>query len=622
MSKKKKKSGKGIVKKEDASATSGASFASSAGKQKTPQKTPEKTIESENTRAFTSQRIIASALFLAALGLLAFVGIFIWGALGTPKSIASYLPRTTVAFAEINTNLESRDWKELKSAFPNINPEEKLINTLKTFFGGDPQKDIMPWISRNSGVAVLKNGQWIGFFEVKDTDAALNFFRNRTLQGVTDALSPVQYKGETLYEYTTSNGSVLIFLGNYLVMTPNENIAHDIVDATQNPDMQLKTDPAFLAARQSLPRKLLGNAYINAPLMLSQEFDTQSPLSSSLDTLKKIFIPTLSKIITSEIIGMKPWNGMLAIEHTALLSDDARATGKNLRPTKKYRAKLMEFFGKETGFFMGGQNVSEMIDKINTWQKIDEFLSQQVRDAFDERITLQEIKGLLRDEYAIGNDGGWKIVIKLDDPETQKNILKKMLLGMQSSRLILAPARNNGNNTQSDGTPADMILTGIAKDLTIEQKKYKDIAYNALQTTPDASTQNAQNTQVANGAAANTTPTSPAPAAVTNDTGMFIAVLDDKAVITFSEKALKDTIDLWTASGFHFGQADADKKAFDELLSTGDDLFYINKKYDTNGTWQKYFPDSISQIFTLGQRVIVSSNAFEEGIKTIVLIAP
>jgi|GEM_PF-3066904 hypothetical protein len=346
----------------------------------------------------------AGSVFL----ILALFAVLFWNLFSGPKSIASYLPPDTIAFAEFDARLDGEALASFQLLSEQSNGKwptvASLVQHVNSFFNVDFVNDIYPWISGRIGFALLGDRRSAIFLEVKDEELALDFFRSRRISGIEETLQEKVIDGVTTYQYPASSPTVLFALGNSVVVASDETAAAAILQARRR---SLSSDEAFLRVARGFSRHSFGLVYGKpAELFLLRDNASMSPTVSPVESPLQPLMRSLVQHFSREAVGIDILNDMIFIQHHALFSENVRS--KNLIfPVhgEKYRASLARSFSDKTEFFAGGANfkrTSEIIDILTAPARLDAFLRSWM-PLYD------TLKNFPVDEYAIGNEGGqWK----------------------------------------------------------------------------------------------------------------------------------------------------------------------------------------------------------------------
>ncbi len=401
----------------------------------------------QKLQAWIREKWLVTGLTIASLLMLGGMAIFMWT---RPVSLDIYLPRETIAFAEVNTNFTDAQWEMLNAKAPDVVGDAiKFLNeTLQIDF----TKEVHPWLARRAGLALLptpggKESQQLDQYkpivllEIRDEQQALAFFEKRRLQGISEKLQQQTHRGTTIYSYPASSPYTFTRLGRYLIVTPDEPTAKAVIDATHDKDGTLASQKSFQEIQKNLPRENLAFGFIK-PVYIASHTESD-PLG-----LAAMFTNGLS----GEGLSITADSRHLIAQHFALFDSSAVQPAPALKnqpapaqpkpvPTP-YRANLAQLFSPNITFFAGGTNASETIQHITTLLTKKNFTGSAIEAALKQAIdgtlgelTSQEFNELFSREYAIGLDGDAIVIaIELDGVATNyaaqlfkkmKNILQK-----------------------------------------------------------------------------------------------------------------------------------------------------------------------------------------------------
>ncbi len=521
-----------------------------------------------------SKKTLAASLMVAALIVLAFFAIFIWGELMKPASIAKFIPQDAVGFVEFDTKIEGNNWQNYNNltdgkSFPTISA---LIGEVNTMFTIDIMKDIYPWLSRRAGVAMLSDAKGAIFLEVTNEKQALDFFRLHRLASITEDLKEEMIDGVKTYHYIASSPITLAFLGNYLVIASDDKAIRQIIMATRGKSLFINNN--FQRIHNAVPQKN----------RLGFIFMRPGQLTQIMQSLPGVVSGMLTQNFMAEGASIKALDDMFAVEHVALFSQK-----KSSKNEKKYRGNLIGICSDKTQFYMGGENIASISDKINgmflapsanmqlqaaSTSILTSYLDAAIKSTFDGNISMGDIKILLAGEYGFAiDDGQMKAIIELTNPAEQEKILKKMIKGIESSRILFQPVIENDT------------IKGSAKNMKTSRAEYKGMAIQATEIEGDAR-------------------------------GIFMAITGNRAIITLSIDEMHRTIDTMNGSVATLKGTRSYEKYIRPQLQAADDIIYA-RPHDL----EKTLPDVLKFLGSVSE-MSLATNSFEDAVKTIIFFSP
>ncbi len=490
------------------------------------------------------EKWLATGLMVAALLVLGIATFVSWQRFMAPKSISLFVPRDTVAIAEIDTDFGDTQWQNMNGNIAD------LVHAIDNTFQVNFTNDVYPWIARRAGIALLNNFKPAIFLEVKDEKQALAFFQNRQLQGMQGAavqqLKDSEYRGVTLHEYAESSPFTFMMLGRYFIAASDESVAKSIIDASNDKNGRLYDQYAFQRVKNSFSGDRVAFLY-----------GKPSYFTNLIPELKSSEDGLLSNIFSGEGVSVKAIKNMIAIEHMAFFNDDIRGKKEFLKIPKKYKASLAEFFSPDVTFFAGGENLSLVFERFAALLSTKDISPEAVTTGLMMKVSqiiggsqmiVKSIADLAKNEYAFGVDhGAIKIALRLNE----------------------------------EGVP-EMSREEAQK---IEQKIRQFVA--ALQAVP----------QLQHGT-------------------VSWKMVGDVAVITSTPDELTKTLELWSnAKQSSLKYSIAYSRIIEPQMQSADDVIYMKP-----AQLGSLIPEPFSMLSAISE-MSIASTAFEDGMKTTVLIA-
>lgn len=371
-------------------------------------------------KIWAREKWLATGLMVVALLVLGLATFISWQRLMAPKSISLFVPRDTVAMAEIDTDFADSQWQNMSGNIAD------LVHAIDTTFQVNFTNDVYPWLARRAGIAMLSNFKPAIFLEVKDEKQALAFFQNRQLQGAQDAttqqLKDSEYRGVMLHEYAESSPFTFMMLGRYFIAASDESVAKSIIDASNDKSGALYDQYAFQRVKNSFSGDHVAFLY-----------GKPSYFTNLIPGLKGPEDGLLSSIFSGEGVSIKALKDMIAIEHMAFFNDDIRGKKEFLKIPKKYRTNLAEFFSPDVTFFAGGENLSLVFEKFATLLATKDMTTEAITAGLTIKVSqlvgggnasgliVKSMTDLAKNEYAFGIDhGAIKIALQVSEEGAQE----------------------------------------------------------------------------------------------------------------------------------------------------------------------------------------------------------
>lgn len=517
-----------------------------------------------------SKKAFVVSLMVAGLIVLAFFAIFIWGELMKPASIAKFIPQDAVGFIEFDTKIEGNNWQNYNNltegkSFPAIST---LVGEINTMFTVDIMKDVYPWLSRRAGVAMLSDAKGAIFLEVTNEKQALDFFRQHRLASITEDLKEENIEGVKTYHYIASSPISLAFLGNYLVIASDDKAIAHIIKATKEKSLFSNTN--FQRINNSVPQKN----------RLGFVFMRPGQLTQIMQVLPGALREILTQNFSAEGASIKALDDMFVVEHVALFQQQ-----KSSKNEKKYEGNLIGVCSDKTQFYMGGENIASISDKMSgifpgmqlqatSTDILATYLGAVIKSTFDGTISMDDIKTLLAGEYGFAIDNGqMKAIIELTNPVEQEKILKKVIQGIESSRILFQPVIENDT------------IKGSAKNMKTINEEYKGIKIQGSEVEGDFK-------------------------------GVYMATSGGIAIITLSLDEMHRTIDIMNGLVMTLKGTKSYEKYIKPQLQSADDIIYA-RPHDI----ENMLPDVLKFLGNI-RELSLATNSFEDAVKTIIFFSP
>ena len=431
--------------------------------------------DTKNHARQSHKKWLITGLAVTSLVVLAFIGIVAIGGFLRATSISYYLPKETIGFIEINTDFGGNQWTNVATLTKSSEPAmlQKMIEDLNSFFQIHLTEDVTPWLARRAGLALLPQGKTAIFLEIKDEKSALDFFEKRRLQGVTERLEKSIYQGSPIYQYIASTPLTLVRIGNYLVITPDEETGKKIIDSTRDPEKNLHGKKMFQKIEENSSHENLVFTF-GHPSLLIEEKQTMSD-SSSLESI----LLKLAGVFSGESIEIRSDKKTLIIEHVGRFNDaliskknDTLNRSNNIRKIsgKKYEGNFVRLFPADTKVFMGGTRIYEIMQTFSALtSSASELLSDQIFGNIASKFDKREQDILFSGEYAMGY---------IDSESSESNVGDghDMVIALECTdeALLKKLAREIGSQPEFSDTKISFEILGNFAVLATQQKLLED----------------------------------------------------------------------------------------------------------------------------------------------------
>lgn len=517
---------------------------------------------SENSsNSFKIHRLLIIGITIFALILLGFISVTAWGQLTTAKPIAKYLPADSiVAVAEINTQFDRPEWQNFFKKFEKTAYLQKdyWIKEFEKYTQINFEKQIQPWLNRKVGVAFLENFSPIFFLETKNIQKSMDFFSQFKLTNVEEKLEQKNYEGMELYTFSVGNGATMAFLGNYLVMTPDQKVMENLIQAMKNPDRLLWNDIQYQEASGRVAARSQAFIFINSKAIFQKMIAGKIKTDSPLNILHPLVKGLQGQAWTAQMKGEKLVIGnFIAYQKTPLKFE------------RKYEGKLTSFLPENPDFVYGSSNLksqTEQIAEILTKPVVDAFLGNEVKKWTGEKISLEQALDLFQDEYIVAKKGEeYFVITRLERPEEQGGIIQKALKGFQKARPIFEPVFEEN------------IVKGHTEKIMDVMEKYENFKIYGMEIEG-------------------------------RPWGIYCSIIGNTAICGSTKSAVRRSIDAWKSGGDR--EKSFTSKDFEKLTEKSDEIFSINGEI-LGENWKDIF-----------KNLIVGWKYSEDGIKGEAVIIP
>lgn len=458
------------------------------------------TKKTKTIKKFNFALVSKTFLLLGALFLLIVMVYFLYNKFTRPQSISEILPAdTTLGYLELNIDTSTSQLEELNTIFSKYTAykPDTLKKQLESALQISLETDIQPWIGRRVSMAVMteKNGSYIrylpvGFIEVTDKEATLEFLRNQSLKQ-EDELKEHFYQKTPYFQFPSSYNLNFTFINNYLVFSNYDSAIKSLIDAQFNSSKKIIATQEFHKIRNNTPQTNIAFAYVNVKHTLQALSRNPSLLRSKTRELQN-FSPyiNLFNSIGFAVVADEP---NLRIQQFAYLDKDKFPEQQFISTEQQFSRDLAPFIEKNIALYAGGQNMTDQIKntfeilKANTSTGSIVFegvLYNEVARFFGSEISLeQHIYPLLRGEYAfvIGvseNKPDIKLLLELTEPEKDISRFNSALENFRKVSALFTP--KVVERELPDGTIAQEIVAN-EDAIVSETDNYAGQTINSLQ---------------------------------------------------------------------------------------------------------------------------------------------
>ena len=556
-------------------------------KNKKSKKTAKKAKISINKKKFFS-----TVFILIMFAILISVGYLIFTKVFRADSIAKYLPADkTILTLEINTNFEHNQLIktfQLLEKYPNFS-KEKLLEKIEEKFSVN-YDELAPWLGRKIGFSLLNSNkeenkiQTLYFAEIISQNNFKTFLSSKNV--VEDVyLEKNIYKLETPFTFTTIN--------NYIFISDNEQSIKDLIDFQNSKEKSIYSTSKYRKIDNNLPLTRLAFLYIDFDQITDAFFQNNAFLSEK--GLSTNMLAPLLEILDAEGLILVALDDNFATQSFLSLDRDIVNNLNYLSIDEKYKANLTQYINKDAIVFWGGEDFESKIKRLleilaggnrSKLLVFDGLIENYTEKYFGQHLNFEnDIINFFGNEYAFGieeyNDElAYKLIIELASPQEDAIKLQEIANSFATVGAIFEPKIIE--TELEDGTISRELIA-IPEEISKNEKEYADNLIYEL---------------------------------IMGDRGwsVFYTTIDDMAIITNSEDAIINTIDLTNNTS---GSLHSNKEFINQInpiLKNSDEISY----FDFNKVLPLVFKDTILPEFVTKISTLVSGkNYFHDGIVTI-----
>ena len=556
-------------------------------KHKKSKKTAKKAKISINKKKFFS-----TVFILIMFAILISVGYLIFTKVFRADSIAKYLPADkTILTLEINTNFEHNQLIktfQLLEKHPNFS-KEKLLEKIEEKFSVN-YDELAPWLGRKIGFSLLNSNkeenkiQTLYFAEIISQNNFKTFLSSKNV--VEDIyLEKNIYKLETPFTFTTIN--------NYIFISDNEQSIKDLINFQNSKEKSIYSTSKYRKIDNNLPLTRLAFLYIDFDQITDAFFQNNAFLSEK--GLSTNMLAPLLEILDAEGLILVALDDNFATQSFLSLDRDIVNNLNYLSIDEKYKANLTQYINKDAIVFWGGEDFESKIKRLleilaggnrSKLLVFDGLIENYTEKYFGQHLNFEnDIINFFGNEYAFGieeyNDElAYKLIIELASPQEDAIKLQEIANSFATVGAIFEPKIIE--TELEDGTISRELIA-IPEEISKNEKEYADNLIYEL---------------------------------IMGDRGwsVFYTTIDDMAIITNSEDAIINTIDLTNNTS---GSLHSNKEFINQInpiLKNSDEISY----FDFNKVLPLVFKDTILPEFVTKISTLVSGkNYFHDGIVTI-----
>jgi len=556
-------------------------------KNKKSKKTAKKAKISINKKKFFS-----TVFILIMFAILISVGYLIFTKVFRADSIAKYLPADkTILTLEINTNFEHNQLIktfQLLEKYPNFS-KEKLLEKIEEKFSVN-YDELAPWLGRKIGFSLLNSNkeenkiQTLYFAEIISQNNFKTFLSSKNV--VEDVyLEKNIYKLETPFTFTTIN--------NYIFISQDEQSIKDLINFQNSKEKSIYSTSKYRKIDNNLPLTRLAFLYIDFDQITDAFFQNNAFLSEK--GLSTNMLAPLLEILDAEGLILVALDDNFATQSFLSLDRDIVNNLNYLSIDEKYKANLTQYINKDAIVFWGGEDFESKIKRLleilaggnrSKLLVFDGLIENYTEKYFGQHLNFEnDIINFFGNEYAFGieeyNDElAYKLIIELASPQEDAIKLQEIANSFATVGAIFEPKIIE--TELEDGTISRELIA-IPEEISKNEKEYADNLIYEL---------------------------------IMGDRGwsIFYTTIDDMAIITNSEDAIINTIDLTNNTS---GSLHSNKEFINQInpiLKNSDEISY----FDFNKVLPLVFEDTILPEFvTIISTLVSGKNYFHDGIVTI-----
>lgn len=392
--------------------------------------------------------------------LLAGAGVLLYQRILRPTDLSNYLPQdSTFALVEFDLGAtESQDLYAHISKYP-VYQKENLTNKINALLNIDYSKDVEPWIGRQIGLALLKNGAKeeepivtpVAFVEVKNFNQALSFLQSRKLEDGKDALQIVEIEGESLYQYTTGSNLYLAFIDDYLVIGLEPAAVKNVIKTAKDGNNTLEDSGKYHKIAANLSSDSIVFGYFDVDELTNFILDSPNFVAKN-GFILTTFEPFLS-IFDAEGFTITFEDKNLQLQTFTSLNKDLLEGKEFLTFKEKYDAGLAKFTKEDAMVVWGGMNLEKQLKRIAdilgkgseaSMMIFEGVLEAQKNIYFGQDVSLHnDIYPLINKEFIVAlydaETPQVEVVLELDDEANSLEKIRKIVDGFVKENAVFKP---------------------------------------------------------------------------------------------------------------------------------------------------------------------------------------
>lgn len=546
----------------------------------------------KSPRKVNKRKLFGGILATIMLAILISVGYLLFQKAFKAQPIAKLLPTdSTVALIEINANFEHNQLLKTFNLLKN-HPEfskEKLIEQVEKYFSVNYTNDLKPWIGRQIGMAVLNSKSdgkiaKIYFAEVLDQQNALNFFGR---------YHPTENVYANKKTFKVDGPFYLTYIDDYLVFSETEQDIYDLIDFQSNKNEKLYNSPKYRKIDNNLPLNRTAFLYLDSG-KINSGFLKQFPFINSQGLSAEVLYPIL-KLFDAEGVCLIAMEDAFSLQSFISLGGDTSKNSEYLSLNGKYKGNLAQYLPPDTLAFWGGENIEHQIKrfteiigggKATNTALVDKVLQNYAKQYFGDNLSFKdEILPLFSNEFSISiepiaNKNVYKLMLKLDNPETQISKLHEIANQFATVAGVFDP--KVVEHKLPDGTISKEIVA-TPEEILKNESTYQDFTIYELQMGKQG-------------------------------WGIYYTVLDDVVIIATDLVSVKNSIDIAKNKLAGLKSTSYFASSLEPVLKSSDEITYFNlEKILPIIFKEKDLPDYLKIISTFSS----GRNYFNDGVVTI-----
>ncbi len=529
--------------------------------------------------------ILGAALTIIMIAILATVGYLLFQRAFRPQPIAKFLPQSTIASFEINSNFShnqfTKGFEHLKE-FPAYS-QDNFKKTIEDKFLVNFESEIAPWLGRQVGVAYLAAVD--NPDEINSIYFGEIYSRKNAEIFVNKITEPTDYKEMKLYTLPEDRGAVII-KNQYLFFSRNKSALEQLIDFYASGEESLDKSPKYRKIYNNLPVSNLATLYLNFN-EFSDSFFSFVPFLKENALTDDLIKPFLT-LFDSEGFALIALDDKFAVQSFLNLKTDKLKNKSFITFKEKYRASLAQYVLHDSIAFWGGKNLEYQFKRIiqalsggeeDLMDATDSVLQNYTQKYFGSGVSLgQDILPLLSNEFAFAIEEFegkkvYKLIIETDDSQQTLDQLNKMSDNFAKVGAIFE--QKVVDHTLPDGTASREIIA-VPKEVSKIEHEYNNTKIYELH--------------------------------VSDQKQFYYAVSKNIGVISNHIEGIKSLIDLQNGDKASLSSSEAFNQLIAPILLSSDEVSYFNLEklieektslflpFTSMSSGKNYFNDGVSTI--------------------------